>query len=101
MGARNVFAGTKDEWPQVSWESIAEADPTVLVLADLSRRSIDGDALDSKIAFLESNPVTREMDAVRNRRYVVVNGADLNPSIRTVDGVEKTAAALRDWGLAR
>lgn len=101
VGARNVFVGTKDEWPQVSWESIAEADPTVLVLADLSRRSIDGDALDSKIAFLESNPVTCEMDAVRNRRYVVVNGADLNPSIRTVDGVEKTAAALRDWGLAR
>ncbi|MBE7194002.1 MAG: ABC transporter substrate-binding protein [Gordonia polyisoprenivorans] len=99
VGARNVYADTTDEWPQVSWESIADADPTALVLADLSRRSIDGDALDSKIAFLESNPVTRELDAVRHRRYIVVNGADMNPSIRTVDGIEKTAKALRQWGL--
>ncbi|MFW0784441.1 ABC transporter substrate-binding protein [Gordonia sp. CPCC 206044] len=99
VGATNVFADTKDEWPQVSWETVADRDPTVLVLADLSRRSIDGDALASKIAFLESNPVTREMRAVRDKRYVVVNGADLNPSIRTVDGIEKTAAALRQWHL--
>jgi iron complex transport system substrate-binding protein len=30
-----------------------------------------------------------------------VNGADLNPSIRTVDGVEKVSAALQEWGLAQ
>lgn len=101
VGAQNIFADTTNEWPQVSWESVLDRDPTALVLADLSRRSIDGDALDSKIAFLESNPVTRQLTAVRDRRYVVVNGADLNPSIRTIDGVEKTAAALTGWGLAR
>ncbi|MCR5978724.1 ABC transporter substrate-binding protein [Gordonia jinghuaiqii] len=97
VGARNIFADTTDEWPQVSWESVAERNPTVIVLADLSRRSIDGDALSSKIEFLESHPVTSKLDAVRAGRYAVVNGADLNPSIRTVDGVEKVAAALRNW----
>ena len=30
--------------------------------------------------------------------YVVVNGADLNPSIRTVDGAEKVAHRLRELG---
>ncbi|MFC9550073.1 ABC transporter substrate-binding protein [Rhodococcus sp. NPDC056960] len=101
VAAQNIFADTTNEWPQVSWESVLDRDPTALVLADLSRRSIDGDALDSKIAFLESNPVTQRLTAVRDKRYIVVNGADLNPSIRTVDGVEKTAAALKQWGLAR
>ncbi|MBC2644370.1 MULTISPECIES: ABC transporter substrate-binding protein [unclassified Rhodococcus (in: high G+C Gram-positive bacteria)] len=101
VGAQNIFSDTTDEWPQVSWESVLDRDPTALVLADLSRRSIDGDALDSKIAFLESNPVTQRLTAVRDQRYIVVNGADLNPSIRTVDGVEKTAAALKQWGPAR
>lgn len=101
VGAENIFADTTNEWPQVSWESILDRDPTALVLADLSRRSVDGDALDSKIAFLESNPVTQRLSAVRDKRYIVVNGADLNPSIRTIDGVEKTAAALEQWGLAR
>lgn len=98
-GLRNVFDDTADEWPQVSWETVADRDPDVLVLADLSRRTIDGDALDSKIAFLESNPVTRQLDAVRDKRYIVVSGADLNPSIRTVDGVEKVADGLTRFGL--
>ncbi len=98
VGAHNVFADTTDEWPQVSWESVADRDPDVLVLGDLSRRTIDGDALETKIAFLESNPLTRGLAAVRHRRYIVVNGADLNPSIRTVDGVEKVAKRLRELG---
>jgi iron complex transport system substrate-binding protein len=55
--------------------------------------------LDSKIEFLETNPVTQRLPAVTDKRYIVVNGADLNPSIRTVDGVEKVAAALQGWGL--
>ncbi len=99
VGAKNVFDDTTNEWPQVSWESILDRDPTALVLADLSRRSVTGDALDSKIQFLESNPVTQRLSAVQNRRYIVVNGADLNPSIRTVDGIEKVADALREWNL--
>ncbi|MFF0815931.1 ABC transporter substrate-binding protein [Rhodococcus sp. NPDC003318] len=99
VGATNVFADTTDEWPQVSWETVADRDPTALVLADLSRRSIDGDALDSKIAFLESNPVTSQLPAVQQKRYIVVSGADMNPTIRTVDGVEKVAGALQQWNL--
>ncbi|MGV0805697.1 ABC transporter substrate-binding protein [Mycolicibacterium setense] len=99
VGARNVFADTTDEWPQVSWEGVADRDPDVLVLADLSRRTIEGDALETKIGFLESNPLTRGLSAVRDRRYIVVNGADLNPSIRTVDGVEKVAKGLSELGL--
>lgn len=100
VGSRNIFADTTEEWPQVSWEVIADRDPDVLVLADLSRRTIDGDALAAKIEFLESNPVTSRLTAVRDKRYIVVNGADLNPSIRTVDGTEKVADGLRQFGLA-
>ena len=101
LGAKNVFDDTTDEWPQVNWESVLDRDPDALVLGDLSRRRIEADALDSKIAFLESNPVTQRLTAVRNKRYIVVNGADMNPSIRTVDGIEKVAAGLRDLGLAK
>ncbi|CAM3305235.1 ABC transporter substrate-binding protein [Mycobacterium frederiksbergense] len=100
VGARNIFLDTTEEWPQVSWEVIADRDPDVLVLADLSRRTIDGDALAAKIEFLETNPVTSRLTAVREKRYIVVNGADLNPSIRTVDGTEKVADGLRRLGFA-
>jgi iron complex transport system substrate-binding protein len=99
LGLTNVFADASEDWPEVSWEAVAARDPEVLVLADLNRRRIDGDALDSKIEFLESNPVTRQMTAVRNKRYVVLTGSELDPGIRQVQAVEKIAAGLESFGL--
>lgn len=99
VGVKNVFDDTDVEWPQISWESVLDRDPDVLALGDLRRDQQTGDRLADKIAFLESNPVTKQLSAVRHKRYVVLNGADMNPSIRTVDGTEKLAKALRDFGL--
>ncbi|CAO0832457.1 Fe/B12 periplasmic-binding domain-containing protein OS=Streptomyces microflavus OX=1919 GN=Smic_01770 PE=4 SV=1 [Streptomyces microflavus] len=39
------------------------------------------------------------MDAVKNRRYVLLSGQAMNPTIRTVEGLERVAAGLRDFGL--
>ena len=36
------------------------------------------------------------MKAVKNDHLIVVAGGDLNPGIRTVDGMEKVAHALAD-----
>lgn len=101
LGVENAFADTHTEWPQVSWETVLDRDPTILVLGDLQRKSQTGDKLADKIRFLESNPVTKRLTAVRHQRYVLMNGADMNPSIRTVDGVEKLAAGIRKLGAAR
>lgn len=100
LGLRNVFADQEAEWPQISWEAIAAKDPDVLVLGDLTRRSETAESAEAKIDFLESNPVTKEMTAVRKKRYIAVTGAELNPSIRTVDLVENVAAGLEDLDLA-
>lgn len=40
------------------------------------------------------------MTAVRKKRYVLLSGQAMNPTVRTVEGVEKVAAALRAYGLA-
>ncbi|MDO9378371.1 MAG: ABC transporter substrate-binding protein [Nocardioidaceae bacterium] len=101
LGATNVFDDTTSEWPQVNWETVADRDPDVLVLGDLTRKSQTAESAAAKIEFLETNPVTREMTAVREGRYVEVAGGDLNPSIRTVDGTEKLAAGIRELGLDR
>jgi iron complex transport system substrate-binding protein len=98
LGLENVFEDQQAEWPQVGWETIAAADPDVLVVGDLTRRSQTAESGRAKIEFLEGNPVTREMTAVKEKRYVLLAGAELNPSIRTVDAVEKVAKGLRDLG---
>ncbi len=101
LGLDNVFEDEQAEWPQIGWETIAAADPDVLVVGDLTRKSQTAETAKAKIAFLESNPVTREMTAVQRGRYVLLAGAELNPSIRTVDAVEKVAAGLVDLGFER
>lgn len=100
LGVKNAFDDTHDEWPQINWETVADRDPDVLVIGDLTRKSQTAESAAGKIAFLESNPVTKKMDAVRHKRYVLLSGQAMNPTIRTVEGLEQLAAALREFGLA-
>ncbi|MCT2546162.1 ABC transporter substrate-binding protein [Streptomyces atratus] len=100
LGAKNVFDDTHEEWPQISWETVADRNPDVLVIGDLTRRAQTAESAAKKIEFLESNPATKNMDAVRHKRYVLLSGQAMNPSIRTVEGVERVAAGLRRFGLA-
>lgn len=100
VGARNAFGERRQLWPEIGWEAVLARDPDVLVLADLTRGD-EADSAREKIRFLESDPVARRLTAVRERRYVVLSGSEMDPSIRNVDGIEKLAAGLRRLGVAR
>ncbi len=100
VGATNAFEDSDQLWPEVSWESILDRDPTVLVLADLARGG-DGDSAADKIAFLESDPVARRLTAVKEKRYVVLEGTTMDPSVRNVQGIEQLADGLRDLGVVK
>ncbi|GAA4677898.1 ABC transporter substrate-binding protein [Gordonia humi] len=101
LGLKNVFDDTRDEWPQISWEEVASRNPQVLVIGNLTRDIQSGESAQKKIDFLESNPVTREMDAVKNKRYIIATGAEMNPSLRTAYGVQNVADGLRELGLSK
>ncbi|WP_346776573.1 ABC transporter substrate-binding protein [Streptomyces sp. HNM0574] len=101
VGAKNVFDDTHDEWPQIGWEKVADRNPDVIVLGDLTRRSETAETARAKIEWLESNPVTREMRAVKKKRYVLLSGQAMNPSLRTVEGIEEVARKLDEFGLTK
>lgn len=88
-GLDNVFADVEDTWTSTSWELIAEADPDVIVLVDAAWNTAA-----SKIALLTANPVTAQLDAVRNERYVTVDFPATEAGIRNVDAVESIVAQL-------
>ncbi|MBR8741892.1 ABC transporter substrate-binding protein [Nocardiopsis sp. MG754419] len=98
IGAENAFDDTHEEWPQINWETVADRDPDVIVLGDLTRESQTAETAEAKIDFLESNPATRNLSAVREERYILLSGQAMNPAIRTVEGVELVADGLRDLG---
>lgn len=85
-GLTNIFADVHDTWSSVGWESIVAADPSVIVLVDATWNTAA-----SKMATLESNPATRELAAVKNKRYVVLPFAATEAGIRNV---EATASVI-------
>ena len=99
LGITNIYSDQRDEWPQVSWEDVAAKNPDIIVMGDLTRKSQTAETADAKIEYLKSNPVTSQMDAVKNERFIKVAGGDMNPSIRTVDLAEKLVAGIEQFGL--
>ncbi|MBN8290852.1 ABC transporter substrate-binding protein [Rhodobacter sp. NTK016B] len=94
LGGSNAIR-TEADWPAVGWEGIMAADPTVFVAAQVDRNRWDLDTAENKIEFLTSDPTVSQMDAVRNGRIVVMSGAAMNPSIRTLYGAEQVAEQLQ------
>ena len=92
-GSENAFADIPEQWPAVPWEVIAARDPDALVIGDL-RRGGPGDSAREKIAFLESNPFTAQMRAVRLKRYLILPGYDMDPSARSALALERLVAGI-------
>ncbi len=96
-GLTDAFPEVRDDFVATGWETVVDRDPDILVLGDLQRDRFPGDRLQDKIDFLKSDPLTRDLTAVKEDRMVALHGAELNPSIRFVDGLEK----IRAWWDAR
>lgn len=97
VGVRNAFADAPQAWVEGGWEEIAERDPDVVVLADLTRGG-DGDSARAKIEFMRAHPVASQLRAVREDAFIVVAGAAMDPSIRSVSAAEAVSAGLRELG---
>lgn len=93
LGLRNIV-DSSEEWPTVGWETIARANPSILVIARMDRRRFPADDYQKKLAFLKTDPVTQHMDAVKHNRIVIVDADALQGSIRLVDGMEQISDAV-------
>ena len=98
LGLRNVVE-SDEEWPAVSWETIARANPSIIVVARMDRRRFEADDYEKKLDFLRTDPVTSRMDAVRAGRIVVLDAHAMDPSIRDVAALEALARALPAFDL--
>lgn len=64
-GARNATEGIDDTWTAVNWEEIAAAQPEAFVFVDYPPET-----LEQKIETLKANPVTQNMPAVQEERFI-------------------------------
>lgn len=98
LGLKNVVE-SDEEWPTVSWETIARANPSVIVIARMERRRFEADDVEKKLEFLKTDPVASQMDAVKMGRIVILDAHSMDPSIRNVAALETLAEALPAFGL--
>jgi iron complex transport system substrate-binding protein len=100
IGARNIVDSDK-EWPLVGWETIAASNPTVIVIGTMDRRTQGADDPLVKRKFLSTDPVVSKLDAVERGRIVEMDAQAMNPTIRTITGLEIVANALEQHGLVK
>jgi iron complex transport system substrate-binding protein len=83
LGLENIFADVDEGWTSASWEAIVDANPDVIILVDAAWNSAS-----QKKQLLAENPITRELDAVENERYLIL------PFPASEAGVRNVPAAL-------
>lgn len=100
LGAKNIVA-SEQEWPLVGWEAIAAENPTVIVIGTMDRRNQPADDPVAKRQFLTTDPVVSKLDAVEKGHIVEMDAQAMNPTIRTINGLETVATSLESFGLLK
>ncbi|WP_285135108.1 ABC transporter substrate-binding protein [Propionibacterium freudenreichii] len=93
-GGRNVMDDVDDSWTTVSWERIAATNPDVIVFDDYGTQTFA-----QKVAMLESNDSTKNLPAVKNKRYLNLPYAMWVSSPLNIDAAEQLRHKMEQCGL--
>ena len=91
VGLTNIAADVKATWAPLSWESVVDADPYFIVLIDATWNTAA-----AKIERLETNPATANLDAVLNKRYLVLPFASSEAGVRTVEAAASLSKQIAE-----
>ncbi|MCI8417345.1 MAG: ABC transporter substrate-binding protein [Lachnospiraceae bacterium] len=87
-GGQNIFEDLDTTWSTVSWETVVERDPEVIIINDYGATS-----LEEKIAQLKENPALSDITAIKNDRIISVHLCEVFASSMTADTIVKFAEA--------
>lgn len=87
-GAHSVIDSTQS-WPTIDLEQVVRLQPDYLIISNDNARQVQ-----RELAQLRERPGWRQLDAVRNRRFIVLSEAISHPSPRLIDGIEQLARTL-------
>lgn len=93
-GADSATSDVKDTWTRVSWERLAAAQPDAIFFVDYPPQTYQ-----QKLDTLAANPASRELTAVKEKRYVNLPYALWTSGPLNIDAAEITRAALEHFEL--
>jgi iron complex transport system substrate-binding protein len=88
-GGTNIMEDVEKSWTEISWEPVIERNPEVVVIVNY------GDVTaEQKIAFMKNNPAFKNVDAVKNDRFVVLEYVEATPGPRNIAAIERLAKSF-------
>lgn len=87
-GARSII-DSPQPWPNIDLEQVVRLQPEYLIISNDNAKQVQ-----RELSEFQARPVWRRLEAVRNRRFIVLSEAISHPSPRLVDGIEQLARAL-------
>lgn len=88
-GGTNIADDVPASWVEIGWEPVIEHDPEVVVIVNYGSVTAE-----QKIDFMRSNPALRDISAVRNDRFVVLEYVEATPGPRNIAAIKRLAATF-------
>ena len=85
-GGNDILSDIDASWTRINWETVVERNPEVIVIVDYSEVTAE-----QKQRFLETNPALQSVDAIRNKRFIVIPYVQATPGIDNVLAIETLA----------
>ncbi len=89
-GGVNIMDDLKKSWASVSWESVIDRNPQVIVIINYGKVTAE-----QKRQFMLTNPAFAQIDAVKNNRFVTLQYVEATPGPRNIEAIKKLARAFR------
>ncbi|MEB2301467.1 ABC transporter substrate-binding protein [Lysinibacillus xylanilyticus] len=82
-GGKNIFGDVESGWTTVSKEDAVERNPAVVVVIDYGETTAK-----AKINFLKNDPALKEMEAVKNERFVILPLSAASEGVRAAEAIQ-------------
>lgn len=89
-GGKNVMDNMNSSWATTSWETVASAQPDLIILMDYQ----NADSTLTKQKYLEAHPLMSLTTAVQHQRYLKLRYEELTPGPANIEAINKLAHAL-------
>ncbi len=89
-GGTNIMDDTASSWLEIGWEPVIERNPDVIVIVNYGPVTAE-----QKIAFMKDNPAFKDIPAVANDRFVVLEYVEATPGPRNIAAIKRLAEAFR------
>ena len=94
-GGVNATTDIEDTWTTVTWEKLATAKPDVFAFVDYP-----GQSYEEKVEILKTHPVSKDLDAVKEERFINLPYALWTASPMNIDAAEYVRKGLEQYNLA-